>query len=424
MIYLHVIVSLVLLLGGCKKPADSTSEEKFARLRKLNNERYKYLIKYIHAEKWQIVYGFYGKEKTCSSPVLLKSRGLLPDEEKKKRDAITLQMESNIANALDTWLSPLRKLGLQKRIITKEDFEFKELAPVPTTWKAGVIIHSYTAEHLKKNNLLSTPDLTIAFGCGNEASYFALAGVASEEVFFPKPHQIPPNIFIYQTNIPYKHKRLKNAQRHLLLHEIGHAFGLADTHDVFGQGMAAMNTASKREALSDTLSLDADDIKGIEWLYYYYHNPEKLEGNPCFFTDYEKVKKRTKHWHQTEFYCQHIYPVIHEVKQAYAKEQHGDMVGAKVFIASAIADYLSKEITIGKQDKVGRTALHYAVIYEGESKKLKTDWRRTIKGLLKNGFDKKIMDNKGKTACRYLQCKDNETDVEIGCSEIRSLLCS
>ena len=100
------------------------------------------------------------------------------------------------------------------------------------------------------------------------------------------------------------------------------------------------------------------------------------------------------------------------------------MERAKGFMANAISDYMSKEITIGKQDEVGRTALHYAVIYEGESKKLKTDWRRTIKGLLKNGFDKKIIDNEGKTACSYLQCKDNETGVEIGCREIRSLLCS
>ena len=93
-------------------------------------------------------------------------------------------------------------------------------------------------------------------------------------------------------------------------------------------------------------------------------------------------------------------------------------------MANAVSYYMKDGITIGKQDKVGRTALHYAVIHEGKSIELKTDWRRTIKGLLKNGFNKEIMDNEGKTACRYLQCKNNETGMEIGCSEIRNLLCS
>ena len=262
------------MLGGCKKPTDSTSEEKFARLRELNNERFKHLIKYIHAEKWQIVYGFYGKEKTCSSPVLLKNKDSLSDEEKKKRDAITLQMENNIANALDTWLSPLRKLGLQKRIITKEDFEFKELAPIRIPWSGGgLLLYSYTAEYLKKNNLLSTADLTIAFGCGREDYSFGIAWVTPVLAFFPEPHQIPPNIYVYEASIPPESKQHKNDQHILLLHEIGHAFGLADTYDVFGQSMAVMSNVLQLNNLADTPSLEADDIKGIEWLYYYYHQP-------------------------------------------------------------------------------------------------------------------------------------------------------
>ena len=276
MIYLYAMVSLVLLLGGCKKPTDSNSAEKFARLINLDNERLKHLIKHVHDEKWQIVYGFYGKEKTCSSPVLLKGKDLLPDE-KKKRDVITLQMENNIADALDTWLSPLRKLGLQKRIITKKDFEFKELAPIPISWEGGgVFINSYTAEHLEKNNLLSTTDLTIAFGCGNREHFAGGAWFASTRDFFSEPHLIPPNIYLAETSIPPKSKQHKNKQHLILLHEIGHAFGLADTYDVFGQSMAIMSTAS--DLISDITSLESDDIKGIEWLYYYYHDPEKNCG--------------------------------------------------------------------------------------------------------------------------------------------------
>ena len=39
------------------------------------------------------------------------------------------------------------------------------------------------------------------------------------------------------------------------------------------------------------------------------------------------------------------------------------------------------------------------------------------------GLTKKLWIMKEKTACSYLQCEENETGVEIGCSEIRNLLC-
>ena len=313
--------------------------------------------------------------------MLLKSGDLLPDK-KKKRDEITLQIENNIADALDTWLSPLRKLGLQKRIITKENFEFKELPPIPV----GYRMFSYTAEYLKKNNLLSTTDLTIAFGCGSRDFFNGQAWTFDHE---------PPSIYMFGTSIPPKSKQHKDKYHLVLIHEIGHAFGLADIYDIFGQSMAVMNYAAKKNYLSGTPSLESDDIKGIEWLYYYYHDPEKFEGNPCLFADYEKVERST-HNTQAKFYCQPVYPVIHEIKQAYIKEHHGDMEGAKGFMANAASHLMSDKITIGKQDEAGRTALHYAVIHEGESTELKTDWKQTIKGLLNNGFDKKIMDNEGK----------------------------
>ena len=78
-----------------------------------------------------------------------------------------------------------------------------------------------------------------------------------------------------------------------------------------------------------------------------------------------------------------------------------------------------------KKDKDGRTALHYAVIHEDKSIGMQGDWRQTIKSLLAAGFDRKIKDNAGKTACDYLQCKESEdgTKAEVKCSEIRKLLC-
>ena len=48
-----------------------------------------------------------------------------------------------------------------------------------------------------------------------------------------------------------------------------------------------------------------------------------------------------------------------------------------------------------------------------------------IKSLLTAGFNAKIKDKTGKTACDYLQCEENDSviETELKCRELRKIIC-
>lgn len=310
------------------------------------------------------------------------------------------------------WLAPLRKLSLDRKIIAKEHFEFVELTPKPDKLSTSGFI--YTPDQLKANKLLDSANLMVIIG---GMINYACPERARE--LFPEPLSIPPYVYI-RHDLSITDAVVSQEWKYFLLHELGHAFGLADTYldtlaDTRGQSASVMSLALRDYQASPSLA--ADDIKGMEWLYYFYHDRQKLKKNECLFVDYEVVKDN-----EGRKVCRPIYPVIHEIKQAYFKEQHGNMDEAKGFMASAVK--ISHNLK-NRKDKNGRTALHYAAMHEGKSSDMKADWRQAIKSLLAAGFDKGIKDSAGKTACDYLQCKKNESgvDTELKCSKIKKLLC-
>ena len=416
---IYVLAISILLTPSCKLFLDDPSERKFGGMEHtIGNvftdlKRVEFLTKHVHNKSWHIVYGFGCDSSICSnSAIPYKNKKLLTVEEKKKHKMVTSYVEGRIALALETWLAPLNRIKLDKEVITKKDFKFTELSPEPDKLSSSGFI--YTPDYLKANNLLNNIDLVVIIG--GRISY---ACPKRSWELFSDPLRLPP--FVYMRHDVGIDDTTGNSRwEHILLHELGHAFGLVDTYpnaftDTQGQSASVMSMSLRKH--QTTPSLAQDDIRGMEWLYYFYHDRQKLKKNECFFDDYEVVKND-----EGKKICRPIYPVIHEIKQAYFKEQHGSIAEARGFMTSAIK--ISDDLK-NKKDKDGRTALHYAVIHEGKSIEMKVDWRQTIKSLLDAGFDKKIKDNAGKTACDYLQCKESEdgTKTEVKCSEIRKLLC-
>lgn len=414
---INVLAVFILLIASCKI-FNSVSERKFGGIEHAFSniediKRVAFLTNHIHKKKWKIVYGFGCDSQLCSkSKVPYKDKKLLTAEEKRKHKKIARYVENKISWALDTWLAPIRKLDLNRKIITKQDFEFVELTPEPDELSSSGFI--YPPDQLKANNLLDNSDLMVIIG-----GIISYATPNRAQELFPEPLSVPPHVYI-RHDVGVTNIAASQDWEYLLLHELGHAFGLVDTYpdtlaNIHGQSASVMSLALRD--YQTTPSLAADDIRGMEWLYYFYHDRQKLKKNECFFADYEVVKDDVG-----LKACRPIYPVIHEIKQAYFKEQHGNTAEAKGFMVNAIQ--ISQDLK-NKKDKGGHTALHYAVMHEGKSVAMKAEWRQTIKSLLDTGFDKKIKDNAGKTACDYLQCKENESgiDTELKCREMRQLLC-
>lgn len=416
---IFVLAMSSLLMISCKLFMFDISEKKFASIEDTvgnvftDLKRVEFLTKHVHKKSWQIVYGFACGNPLCSSSTIpYKDKRLLTVAEKRKHRMIATYVEGKITWALTSWLAPLKQLKLDKKIITSQDFKFTELTPEADKLSSSRFI--YTPEQLKANNLLATTDLAVIIG--GRTSY---ACPQRSWELFPLPLKLPPFVYV-RHDIGISDARGTRRWEHLLLHEIGHAFGLVDTYpnvwvDTQGQSASVMNIALRDGRIFPALA--ADDIKGMKWLYYFYHDQQKLKDNKCVFDDYEIVESD-----KGGKVCRPIYPVIHEIQLAYFKEQHGNIDEARIFMASAIK--ISNALQ-NKEDKSGRTALHYAVIHEGKSVAMKTAWRRTIKSLLTAGFDKKIKDKIGKTACDYLQCEENDSviETELKCRELRKLIC-
>ena len=406
---IYILAIAGLLTTSCKQSNDA-SKNKFAIIDNTIGsvfaelKRVEFLTKHIHKKNWQIVYGFACDNPLCSnSTIPYKDKKLLTITEKRKHRVIAGYLEDKITWALTRWLAPLNQLKLGKKIINQQDFKFTELTPEPDKLSSSGFI--YTPEQLKANNLLATTDLVVIIG--GRTSY---ACPQRSWELFPPPLRLPPFVYL-RHDIGLSDAGVTRRWEHFLLHEMGHAFGLMDTYpnawlDTQGQSASVMNIVLRDNQAPPSLAID--DIKGIEWLYYFYHDQQKLTDNKCVFDNYEQV---------AEGVCRPVYPVIHEVQQAYFKEQHGKTNESKVFMTSAVK--IGNLLQNKKRDNNGRTALHYAVIHQGESVAMKMAWTQTIKSLLKVGFDKKTKDNGGKIACDYLQCKENGRM----CGELRNLLC-
>ena len=277
------------------------------------------------------------------------------DTDKLPKDKV---FEDAISRAIQLWLESVKKVAdkLNKNIEIEINY-------LKLTAKITKNVGAYIKQLQKEQKLLveNNADLHVIFSCLHKRSH------ASGDAYKR------PSIRIYSTpsdrhwakrsgtigNSPFSFG--------VLLHEMGHAFGLQDTYPPRdgGQPASIMSCSLTGDALGE------DDIKGIQWLYRYTHAKETIpKETPCFFADYEQ-QKRYKFGR-----CTPKHPLITLLKQAEAHDRLGNVeVAARILekAAKAIETHLSFDVNkVNAQDEDGNTALHLAVKYFFASEKINT----------------------------------------------------
>lgn len=276
------------------------------------------LIRKVHYPQWRICY-----EIECPNSNIAA---------KKYEDAIT--------KALQTWLQPLAELN-RKKLIGSDPDDF-----------------SY---------YLNTTDKTCYYEALNSKDkyqlyvmFIDLRAMGKRGTYTQKTVHTPC---------------LSDSDAHeILLHETGHAFGLADTYPIrdditFGfqppSVMSGFDKSDGKNALAD------DDIKGVQWLYRYYQRDKLKKGitpvglKECPFPDYEYVEA------QDGGACRPRYIFMHNLKQAH----HFEKTHSNLHYAHIVLDNLTlssfvgaskggvSDLDVNDQDDTGNAGLHYMVLF-------------------------------------------------------------
>ena len=361
---LWLTVAVVVCLCFSAVPAAEgfiTFDHKNPRVRrKLNN-----LIRRVHKEQWTIGYRY---ADNC------------PPEKRKNSKAI----EEAITMSLNAWLQPVRELNTGKPVVA----DFRYVADFEIKDKTDAQLY----------------DLLIAFFCDIAKSH---AFVGADE--FPPSIELHRGTFVNDTFVG------------VLLHEIGHAFGLLDTYIRphltleelrVSRGGLAWTIGHQPGSVMNGLNFPApggtrvsqDDANGIVWLYRFYH--ENLPLEDCIFPDYELEKSpdgcrpksplifEIKHGHQG-----HTIRVIDEDENTdiNAKDENG-MTALHYAILKGYPQLVDKlleheGLDVNSADGSGMTALHYAV---------REKFPDGVRGLLSHeGLDVNLQDGNGSTALHH-----------------------
>ena len=328
--------------------------------RKANN-----LIRRVHKAEWVIGYRY---KDNC--PPAARNNGAA--------------IEEAITKSLNAWLQPVREMNTGKPVVA--DFRY---------------VPDYKIEDVAEIKLY---DLRIAFFCDFDKSVALVVAAEAR----------PPSIHMHRGT------RVGDQFAYVLLHEIGHAFGLLDTYPRKIPGeefqvsrgglsrtighqpasvMSGLNIPSPRPT-----GVSQDDANGIVWLYKFYH--ENLPLEDCIFPDYELEKSPDG--------CRPKYPLIFEIKHGdeplaisvinsdettaiNAKDGDG-MTALQHAIIKAYPRLVNRlfsyeAIEVNSQDGGGLTALHYAVLQRSES---------AVKGLLAHeDIEVNSQDGNGLTALHH-----------------------
>ncbi|MYB95036.1 hypothetical protein F4054_05965 [Candidatus Poribacteria bacterium] len=256
-------------------------------------------------------------------------------------------LQEAITGSLRVWLQPLKELQLGRPIVDKFVYELQP---------------DRNPDQPDDLELRRKVNLQVTFECTQGRS------VARRGVFLP-----PAAIMRMGTKITPEILTV-------LLHELGHAFGLADTYareflpsigglrHTEGIQPASVMAMSRNFPDDDNpSSIGEDDKRGIIWLYRFFHDKQVIED--CFFADYVYIKELDT--------CRPKHPLIFEAKHNPAKHT-----------LQILKD--DPNLNVNAQDVSGMTALHYAVLHA------KVD---VVKALLAHEKIKPLLKNKeGETA--------------------------
>ena len=301
----HLYLTLALAVYLCLVTLPATQgfiafDHKNPRTRRnLNN-----LIRRVHKAEWVIGYRYMDN---C------------PPKSRNNGQAI----EEAITTSLRAWLKPVRDLNTGKPVV--DDFRY---------------VPNYV---IKEDAEVKLYDLRIIFYCDfGESGALVVADEAK-----------PPAIKLHRGT------RVDDQFTGVLLHEIGHCFGLLDTYprpipgeefQVSRGGLARTIGHQPASVMSNInyppprpTRVSQDDANGIVWLYKFYH--ENLALEDCIFPDYELEKSPDG--------CRPKYPLIFEIQ--HGGEEIGERLALRVIHDDENTD-------INAKDGDGMTALQYAVI--------------------------------------------------------------
>ena len=284
---------LVLLLCGLLLSISSAAQGFFARTSKERN----ILMDRIDKPQWRIGYNF---TAGC------------PDEFRQKEE----ELKALITKALQTWIQPLRARYPNKQLTNNF-----LLVRQPDVEECG-----------KGDQSLLELDTRITFDCtgkGNSSTTITIDKAPDLCIKLEGRDVADPSLF------------------YTLLHELGHAFGLADTHareNLISTGGFLATMGRQPRSIMSGFSRDLgrglgkDDKNGITWLYKYLHENHRVRN--CFFHDYVRV--------ETDGRCSPKYPLIFEVN-------YGSVETVKQILRE------DPTLNLTEQDGKG-TALHHIVL--------------------------------------------------------------
>ena len=328
---LYVVV--VLCASACIV-RNKTSQDKFIALSfGLHLEELKILITKVHEPQWKIGYR-YGID--CKPA------------EKQNGKALT----EAISSSLRTWLKPLKELQTARPIVDKFVYERWQDYDPP----------NMVVTNEERETVLAS-DLRAIFFCTRTRSNAQIGNVA------------PPRLMMRDST------EITTMLLSAIIHELGHAFGLADTYtygrDDIMQSRGGLQWTSGNQPASvmayydgQQIDISEDDRRGIVWLYKYFY--EDLASDDCFFPDYVMEEEPRG--------CIAKHPLIFETKHNLPRHA-----------LELLKD--DPTIDVNAQDVGGMTALHYAAMYEKE---------KVVKALLEH-----------KDIKPFLKSKEGQTPLDI-----------
>ena len=201
---------------------------------------------------------------------------------------VAKNFEPALRKAVQIWLQPLRRLGLSRNIVS--DFKFYQHPPdnlhgsnVP--WEKVLFRIRFSVKSIGEGVL------------GEYTSVYVPSGS-------PKPvltAEQKPSAILYKVDEAATEAVTDSLFMFALVHELGHAFGLADTYTVHNGTLGRRGKQPSSVMASDyyafnypqffsagnNIKLANDDIKGLLWLYekQFTDNVDSLAD--CYFDDYQ-----------------------------------------------------------------------------------------------------------------------------------------
>jgi len=247
------LILVVLVVLACGRETQSSTPS-FMAFEHEHGGQYTYinmLIDHVHDETWHIPYSA----------------------------TVERNFEPAISAALQMWLQPLRDTGARGIV---DDFEFhphaEEAYPSDVPWDEVLfrVVFSTESRGAKKGEYVlpyvpkGTPVPTL------------------------QPDQLP-RLYVYEVEQSKEDFVTDFLFMFVLVHEMGHAFGLADTYQVAGgagrrgnQPVSVMSADYHAVLASgNEVKLTDDDVKGVVWLYKKHHTESIASSSDCHFNDYQ-----------------------------------------------------------------------------------------------------------------------------------------